>query len=213
MAEWKKFATKDGIETLITLTKNELAKKAATTDVDTKLAKKADSSSLATVAKTGKYTDLTGTPTLSTVATSGSYNDLTNKPTIPSKVSQLTNDSAFQTSSQVQSAINSAIGGVTGIDFQVVTALPTTGEKGVIYLIKHVHNDSDTYDEYIWITDGSTSKFEKIGNTDVDLSAYLKTADLDTKTTALGYLKEAGVKALFGECGSTDVTNIWNSIS
>lgn len=213
MAEWKKYVTKDGVETLITLIKNELAKKEATTDVDTKLAKKADDSSLATVAKTGKYTDLTGTPTLSTVATSGSYNDLINKPTIPSKVSQLTNDSAFQTSSQVQSAINSAIGGVTGIDFKVVTALPATGEKGVIYLIKHVHNDNDTYDEYIWITDGSTSKFEKIGNTDVDLSAYLKTADLDTEASTLGYLKEAGVKALFGELGSTDVTNIWNSIS
>ena len=34
-------------------------------------------------------------PTLATVATSGSYNDLSNKPTIPSKVSDLTNDSGF----------------------------------------------------------------------------------------------------------------------
>lgn len=32
---------------------------------------------------------------LSTVATSGSYNDLSNKPTIPTKVSDLTNDSGF----------------------------------------------------------------------------------------------------------------------
>jgi hypothetical protein len=32
---------------------------------------------------------------LSTVATSGSYNDLSNKPTIPSKISDLTNDSDF----------------------------------------------------------------------------------------------------------------------
>lgn len=35
---------------------------------------------------------------LSTVATSGSYNDLSNKPTIPSKTSDLTNDSGFITS-------------------------------------------------------------------------------------------------------------------
>ena len=35
---------------------------------------------------------------LSTVATSGRYNDLTNKPTIPSKTSDLTNDSGFLTS-------------------------------------------------------------------------------------------------------------------
>ena len=36
---------------------------------------------LATVATTGAYADVTGTPTLATVATSGSYNDLSNKPT------------------------------------------------------------------------------------------------------------------------------------
>ena len=38
---------------------------------------------LSTVATTGAYSDLTGTPTLATVATSGSYNDLTNTPSIP----------------------------------------------------------------------------------------------------------------------------------
>lgn len=37
---------------------------------------------------------------LATVATSGSYNDLSNKPTIPSKTSQLTNDSGFLTQHQ-----------------------------------------------------------------------------------------------------------------
>ena len=37
---------------------------------------------------------------LSTVATSGSYNDLSNKPTIPTKTSDLTNDSGFLTSHQ-----------------------------------------------------------------------------------------------------------------
>lgn len=39
--------------------------------------------SLATVATTGQYSDLIGTPSLATVATTGSYTDLTNKPTIP----------------------------------------------------------------------------------------------------------------------------------
>nr|DAK84703.1 MAG TPA: Peptidase [Caudoviricetes sp.] len=48
---------------------------------------------LAKVATSGSYSDLTGTPKLATVATSGSYNDLTDKPTIPSKTSELTNDS------------------------------------------------------------------------------------------------------------------------
>lgn len=39
--------------------------------------------SLATVATSGLYSDLTGTPSLATVATSGDYGDLLNKPTIP----------------------------------------------------------------------------------------------------------------------------------
>lgn len=39
--------------------------------------------SLATVATTGLYSDLSGTPSLAAVATSGSYTDLSNKPTIP----------------------------------------------------------------------------------------------------------------------------------
>ena len=42
-----------------------------------------DKPALSTVATSGSYADLTGTPTLATVATSGSYNDLTNTPTIP----------------------------------------------------------------------------------------------------------------------------------
>lgn len=37
---------------------------------------------LAAVATSGAYSDLSGTPTLATVATSGSYNDLSDKPTI-----------------------------------------------------------------------------------------------------------------------------------
>ena len=109
---------------------------------------------------------------------------------IPTKVSQLTNDSGYQTSSQVNtivtgkgyqtasqvtSAINTAIAGVTQFDMQVVTALPQTGKKGVIYLIAHAHGSGDAYDEYIWVADKTT--FEKIGNTDIDLSSYLKKAD------------------------------------
>mgnify|MGYP000722392154 CR=1 FL=1 len=41
------------------------------------------SADLATVATSGAYSDLTGTPTLATVATTGDYTDLTNTPTIP----------------------------------------------------------------------------------------------------------------------------------
>jgi len=50
----------------------------------TALGLKANASSLATVATTGAYSDLSGTPTLATVATSGAYSDLSGTPTIPS---------------------------------------------------------------------------------------------------------------------------------
>lgn len=59
------------------------ADKPVSTAVQTALNAKADANSLATVATSGLYTDLTGKPTLATVATTGSYTDLTNKPSIP----------------------------------------------------------------------------------------------------------------------------------
>lgn len=45
--------------------------------------------------------DITDFPVLANVATSGSYNDLNNKPTIPTKTSQLQNDSGYLTSHQL----------------------------------------------------------------------------------------------------------------
>ena len=108
-----------------------------------------------------------------TTTTSDAY--IKNKPT---KVSDFTNDSGFQNATQVQNAINAAIEDITGIEFQIVQTLPSTGEKGVIYLVPNSGSGSNSYDEYIWITDGSTSKFEKIGTTDVDLSGYVLYTDL-----------------------------------
>ena len=103
--------------------------------------------------------------------------------TVPTKVSALTNDSGYQTESQVSSSIATALGRITGISFRIVDALPETGENGVIYLIRHIHSDTgDSYDEYAWIS--SINKFEKIGNTDVDLSGYIKEDDLVPITTS-----------------------------
>ena len=99
---------------------------------------------------------------------------------IPTKVSQLTNDSKYQTQTQVQNAINSAVGEITGIDFQVVSALPSTGTKGVIYMVSNNGSGQNIYDEYIWVN----NKFEFIGTTAVDLSDYLKKSDAVAITNA-----------------------------
>ena len=94
--------------------------------------------------------------------------------TVPTNNNQLTNGAGYQTASEVQTAINSAISGITGIDFQVVTSLPATGTKGVIYLVSNSGTGTNIYDEYIWVTD----RFEKIGTTEIDLSNYYNTTNL-----------------------------------
>lgn len=92
------------------------------------------------------------------------------------QVNTLITGKGYQTSAQVQDAINESLSGITGIDIQVVESLPTTGKKGVIYLVAHAHGDKDNYDEYVWVA--SKSSYEKIGNTDVDLSGYVLKTDL-----------------------------------
>lgn len=99
---------------------------------------------------------------------------------IPTKVSDLENDSNFQTESQVQSSINSAVGKIVSFDYQIVESLPDSGVKGTIYLVPTASKASDNiYDEYIWIEQAEgTGSFEFIGTTAVDLTGYLKEADL-----------------------------------
>lgn len=52
-----------------------------------------------------KFNNYTPSASLATVATSGSYNDLTNKPTIPTKTSDLTNDSGFIDANALEEAM------------------------------------------------------------------------------------------------------------
>ena len=92
----------------------------------------------------------------------------------------VTKDSGnYITSGAVKTAIDNAISGVTQFDVQKYDSfdkLPTTGKKGVIYIVAHTHSDeNDSYDEYIWNTALTTPAYEKIGNTDVNLSQYINT--------------------------------------
>ncbi len=77
--------------------------------------------------------------------------------------------------------VDDAISGITEFEFRVVDSLPQTGEKGIIYLVAHTHGTGDIYDEYIWVTD----KFEKIGNTDIDLSSYVTNDELTAEINKL----------------------------
>lgn len=57
--------------------------------------------------------------------------------------------------------------GAVGIKYEIVDALPSSGQAQTIYFVK---NDSssinDYYDEYVWIS--SSRAFEKIGSTQID---------------------------------------------
>ena len=93
------------------------------------------------------------------------------------------------TKAQTDSAIASAIGGVTQFSYQIVEELPATGEKGVIYLILNGESTgSNLYNEYIWIEDTSTGvagSFENLGQRDLDLSEYLVQGDVKVNTATL----------------------------
>lgn len=57
---------------------------------------------------------------------------------------------------------------------EVVAELPTENiSETTVYLVNHGHGDRDIYDEWIYVN----STWEKIGNTDVDLTAYLTKTD------------------------------------
>ena len=87
----------------------------------------------------------------------------------------------YQTESEVQQLIDDELAGITGIEFEIVTALPATGEKGVIYLV----GSASPYDEYIWVEPtGGTAYFEQIGSTSIDLSGYVQASEMHALTNA-----------------------------
>lgn len=88
---------------------------------------------------------------------------------------------AYAKSADVTKEIASAVSGVTQIDYSVVEALPSTGKKGVIYLVANSGSGNNIYDEYIYIN----SKFEKLGSREMDLSSYAKKTDIPTKVSSL----------------------------
>ena len=97
-------------------------------------------------------------------------------------ISLLNNDKGYQTLQQVEDKINSIIsseiGQITTFSFQVVEKLPSSGTSNHIYLVPvSGSTESDNYyEEYCYIN----SKWELIGTTKVDLTAYAKKTDIPT---------------------------------
>lgn len=104
---------------------------------------------------------------------------------VPTKLSELTNDEGFidntvsnlvnyytKSSTYSKDEVNTLIGNLATISVQVVSSLPGTGKSNIIYLIAKATADGEqnSYDEYLW----TGTKFERIGDTTIDLSGYLQ---------------------------------------
>lgn len=86
---------------------------------------------------------------------------------IPTKVSDLPNDSGYQTQTQVETLISDELAKFDKLDYEIVQTLPATGTAGVRYLIKHPTDDR--YEEYIYIN----NQWFDIGSTDeINLTDY-----------------------------------------
>lgn len=130
--------------------------------------------------------------------TSVTWENVAGKPT---KLSEFTNDTGFitkavndlvnyykKTEVYTKSEVTALIGDIKTIHQEVVSSLPTTGQSNIIYLVPNSGIGSNVHDEYIWVE--STSKFEKIGSTEVDMSNYWSKAELTEAT-------ESEILALF----------------
>lgn len=168
---------------------------------------------------------------LAQVATSGSYNDLSNKPTIdnsiisgstnavsggavytglaakadssdvPTAVSELTNDSGYQTQAQVQAAVESAISSTYKAAGSVLFAnlpQPSSNYEGYVY---NIEDDFVTTADFVegagksypagtnvaivnvGTTQSPSYKYDVLGEF-IDLSGYVQTTDYATTSTA-----------------------------
>lgn len=129
---------------------------------------------------------------------------------VPTRVSQLENDSGYlsaetdptvpawakaankpaytaaevgaPTVAEMNTAIGEAIGQINSFDMAVVQTLPTQDiSTHTIYLVPKTGETNDVYDEYVYINNA----WEMIGNTQIDLSDYALKSELPTKVSDL----------------------------
>lgn len=113
------------------------------------------------------------------------------KEDIPTKVGDLTNDSGFVTSAAdnlvnyykksdtyTKTEVDSLIAGISTMSFEAVDVLPAEDiSTTTIYLVPVDGGESgNVYTEYVYIS----GQWEVIGQTDINLSAYVTTDQMNT---------------------------------
>ena len=74
------------------------------------------------------------------------------------------------------------IANLANLQIEIVDQLPSVGETNIIYLVKKSGSAPDIHDEYVFV-DG---KWEKIGDTEIDISNYYTRDEVDDKLTGFG---------------------------
>lgn len=115
--------------------------------------------------------------------------------TVPTRVSDLANDTGFITNTvnnltnyylssntYTKTEVDSLISAIVTLNVLVVQSLPVSDiSTTTIYLVpKSTPDTQDVYDEYINL-DGTSSGWEHIGSTQIDLSQYYTKAESDAR--------------------------------
>lgn len=74
------------------------------------------------------------------------------------------------------SYVDGLVNAINKFNVEVVTALPNTGEQYKIYFLKDNDDTNNLCHEYMWINNA----WEKIGDTEIDLSNYYTETETDT---------------------------------
>ena len=151
---------------------------------------------------------LTSSNANSTDVTQNSFN------TLQQIIENKANSADVYTKGETDKAITDAIANVKTTDFQTSDTLPTENiSTNTIYLISKEGNEGDVYEEYIYIN----NKWEKIGETTVDLSQYSTTEEMNAAITAeiakinlSNYLTSTDAANTYAT--KTEISNISNSI-
>lgn len=134
-------------------------------------------------------------------------------------------DTGLVDASIVKAYVDSQVGALHNFDVVVLQAgeeLPAASADTYfkLYLKPHEHGTGDGYDEYVTVKNGEAYNWEKIGNTDIDLSGYVqKTTTIATIAldhnitveelqTALGLKKLAYKDSATGEVPAQTIQGV-----
>lgn len=148
---------------------------------------------------------------------SGNYNDLNDKPDLSQFITNTVNNLVnyyVKADTYTKTEVDTIVAAIKNSRFENVATLPTEDIKtNVIYLVpKSTAQTDNVKDEYINL-DGTTSGWEKIGDTEIDLSGYVTTTDLNTALA--GYTTTADLTTLLADKADqaevNDIVNVYGS--